>query len=79
MAIDENLKETVKDLRFNQHKTIREIAEITAKSNRDIMPVLSEPEDKNNAEEAKNIQGEYYIRTKTRKRRNRTSRSSSKY
>ncbi len=40
MAIDENLKEKIKDLRFNQHKTIRKIAKITGKSSRDIILVL---------------------------------------
>ena len=42
MAIDENLKEKIKDLRFNQHKTIRKIAKITGKSSRDIILVLKE-------------------------------------
>lgn len=42
MAIDENLKEKIKDLRFNQHKTIRKIAKTTGKSSRDIILVLKE-------------------------------------
>lgn len=42
MAIDENLKEKIKDLRFNQHKTIRKIAKITGKSSRDIILELKE-------------------------------------
>jgi hypothetical protein len=42
MAIDENLEEKIRDLRFNQHKTIRKIAKITGKSSRDIILVLKE-------------------------------------
>ena len=57
MPIDENIKENIKDLRFNQHKTIREIAEITGKSSRDIIAVLNESEDKEiTEEENKNVQ-----------------------
>jgi hypothetical protein len=56
--MDENVKENIKDLRFNQHKTIREIAEITGKSSRDIIAVLNESEDKEIIEEDnKNVQG----------------------
>jgi hypothetical protein len=58
LPIDENVKENIKDLRFNQHKTIREIAEITGKSSRDIIAVLNESEDKEIIEEEnKNVQG----------------------
>lgn len=58
MPIDENVKENIKDLRFNQHKAIREISEITGKSSRDIIAVLNESEDKEIIEEEnKNVQG----------------------
>jgi hypothetical protein len=50
METDENIKDNIigyiKDLRFNQHKTIREIATITAKSSRDVIALLKESVDK---------------------------------
>jgi hypothetical protein len=62
LPIDENVKENIKDLRFNQHKTIREIAEITGKSSRDIIAVLNESEDKEIIEEEnKNVLGKVGI------------------
>jgi hypothetical protein len=42
MPIDENIKRNIRDLYFNQHKTIRELAKITRKSSRDITAILRE-------------------------------------
>jgi hypothetical protein len=35
MPTDENMKRNIRDLYFDQHKTIRELAKITRKSSRD--------------------------------------------
>ena len=40
MPIDENIKRNIRDLYFDQHKTIRELAKITRKSSRDIIAEL---------------------------------------
>ena len=52
---EQNLKSDIigyiKDLRFNQHKTIREIATITGKSSRDVIAFLKESVDKEKEEE----------------------------
>lgn len=45
----------IKDLRFNQHKTIREIATITGKSSRDVIALLKESVDKENKDTHGNI------------------------
>jgi CII-binding regulator of phage lambda lysogenization HflD len=49
--------EYIKDLRFNQHKTIREIATITGKSSRDIIALLKNSVDKEKGEESNKIYG----------------------
>jgi hypothetical protein len=46
MAIDEETKSKIIDLSFNQHKTIRQIAEIVKKSSRDINKVVKEHKQK---------------------------------
>ena len=55
METDENIKRDIigyiRDLRFNQHKTIRQIATITGKSSRDITALLRESVDKEKGEE----------------------------
>jgi hypothetical protein len=55
MPIDENIKSNIRDLYFDQHKTIRELAKITRKSSRDIIAELKVSENKEKAEENKNI------------------------
>ena len=52
MPIDENIKRNIRDLYFDQHKTIRELAKITRKSSRDIIAVIK-VSGKENAEENK--------------------------
>jgi hypothetical protein len=42
LVIDDDTKQKIKDLRFNQNKTIREIVEIVGKSSRDVIAVLIE-------------------------------------
>jgi hypothetical protein len=54
LAIDENTKEYIKDLYFNQHKTIREIAKIAKRSSRDIIVVLRNSGHKAKEKEAEN-------------------------
>jgi hypothetical protein len=44
----------IRDLRFNQHKTIRQIAATTGKSSRDVIAVLKESVDKEKEEENEN-------------------------
>lgn len=55
MKTNENTKGDIigyiKDLRFNQHETIREIATITGKSGRDVIALLKESVDKEKGEE----------------------------
>ena len=46
MPIDENIKRNIRDLYFDQHKTIRELAKITRKSSRDIIAVIKERDGK---------------------------------
>lgn len=59
MKTNENTKRDIigyiKDLRFNQHKTIREIATITGKSGRDVIALLKESVDKENKDTHDNI------------------------
>lgn len=59
METNENTKGDIigyiRDLRFSQHKTIREIATITGKSSRDIIAVLKESVDKENKDTHGNI------------------------
>jgi hypothetical protein len=59
LETDENIKGDIigyiRDLRFNQHKTIREIATITGKSSRDVIAVLKESVDKENKDTRSNI------------------------
>jgi hypothetical protein len=59
LKTDENTKGDIigyiKDLRFNQHKTIREIATITGKSGRDVIALLKESVDKENKDTHDNI------------------------
>jgi len=62
MPIDENIKRNIRDLYFDQHKTIRELAKITRKSSRDIIAVIK-VSGKENAEENKNIHGNNNIPT----------------
>jgi hypothetical protein len=61
LKTNENIKgdilEYIRDLRFNQHKTIREIATITGKSSRDIMALLKNSVDKEKGEESNKIYG----------------------
>jgi hypothetical protein len=57
MPIDENKKRNIRDLYFDQHKTIRELAKITRKSSRDIIAELKVSENNEKAEENKNIHG----------------------
>ena len=52
MPIDENIKRNIRDLYFDQYKTIRELAKITRKSSRDIIAVIK-VSGKENAEENK--------------------------
>ncbi|MDW0283311.1 MAG: hypothetical protein QN720_12470 [Nitrososphaeraceae archaeon] len=59
MPIDENIKRNIRDLYFDQHKTIRELAKITRKSSRDIIAELKVSENKEKAEENKNIHGNF--------------------
>ena len=40
MPIGENIKRNIRDLYFDQHKTMRELAKITRKSSRDIIAEL---------------------------------------
>ena len=51
MPIDENIKRNIRDIYFDQHKTIRELAKITRKSSRDIVVLLRNSEHKKKAEE----------------------------
>ena len=46
MVIDQETKRRIMDLYFNEHKSIREIAMITKKSSRDVIPVLRNSEHK---------------------------------
>jgi hypothetical protein len=61
LETDENIKRDIigyiRDLRFNQHKTIREIAKITKKSSRDIIAVLRNSEHMAKEEENDKIYG----------------------
>jgi hypothetical protein len=61
LKTDENIKGDIigyiRDLRFNQHKTIRQIATITGKSSRDITALLRESGDKEKGEENNKIYG----------------------
>jgi hypothetical protein len=55
MPTDENMKRNIRDLYFDQHKTIRELAKITRKSSRDIVVLLRNSEHKKKAEENKTV------------------------
>jgi hypothetical protein len=67
MSIDENIKRNVRDLHFNQHGTIRELAKITRTSSRDIIAVLKVSQNKEKAEENMNIQWNNMPATKKEK------------
>jgi hypothetical protein len=55
MPTDENIKRNIRDLYFDQHKTIRELAKITRKSSRDIVVLLRNSEHKKKAEENRTV------------------------
>ena len=67
MPIDENRKRNIRDLYFNQHKTIRELAKITRKSSRDIIAELKVSENKEKADENMDIRGNDMPATKKEK------------
>jgi hypothetical protein len=68
MPIDENIKRNIRDLYFDQHKTIRELAKITRKSSRDIIAELKVSENKEKAEENKNIHGNIIFQHQNKKK-----------
>ena len=72
MPTDENMKRNIRDLYFDQHKTIRELAKITRKSSRDIVVLLRNSEHKKKAEENKTVLKNNYISINTRNMGHRT-------